>query len=144
LQCLIILKIRFTNSVKLDISRVTSFPELPNTELQPHHLAGGPIQNALDPLLPEWVKLSDNPIVLPESGLNTMQFRDPTTAWRDPAGQRWLLVRNENGQARTVGWECADEPLHTAMNAMWECPDFFPVAATGNKDRLDSMSSLMS
>jgi hypothetical protein len=27
---------------------------------------------------------------------------------------------------------------------MWECPDFFPVAATGNKDRLDSMSSLMS
>nr|CAB3499830.1 unnamed protein product [Digitaria exilis] len=107
-------------------------------------------KNASDPLLREWVKPSYNPIISPEADLNATQFRDPTTAWQGPDGLWRLLVGNEKGQegralvyrsSNRKEWRRAEEPLHSAMTAMWECPDFFPVADAGSEDGLDVTSS---
>ncbi|CAN6282964.1 unnamed protein product [Urochloa humidicola] len=103
-------------------------------------------KNASDPLLREWVKPAYNPIISPDAGLNATQFRDPTTAWQGPDGRWRLLVGNEDGKVGRAlvyrssdlkTWERAAEPLHAAATAMWECPDFYPVAAGGEEDGVD-------
>ncbi|KAL6883744.1 hypothetical protein ACP4OV_011158 [Aristida adscensionis] len=102
-----------------------------------------------DPLLQEWVKPNYNPIISPKHDLNATQFRDPTTVWRGPDKQWRLLVGNEKGQEGRAlvyrssdlrTWQRAEQPLHSAMTAMWECPDFFPVAAAGSQEGLDVSS----
>ncbi|KAL6883394.1 hypothetical protein ACP4OV_010808 [Aristida adscensionis] len=96
-------------------------------------------KNNSDPLLKEWVKPGYNPIITPGPGMNATEFRDPTTAWYAD-GQWRLLVggqRGTHGLAHVYRsrdfrhWARAEEPLHTAATGMWECPDFFPVAASG-------------
>jgi beta-fructofuranosidase len=54
-----------------------------NTNYQVHNVAyRNSARTPQTPLLQEWVKLSYNPIISPEAGLNATQFRDSTTAWR--------------------------------------------------------------
>ncbi|KAJ6339340.1 hypothetical protein OIU77_007327 [Salix suchowensis] len=40
--------------------------------------------NLSDPLLIDWVKYPDNPVIVPPNGIETDEFRDPTTAWMGP------------------------------------------------------------
>ncbi|XP_037466558.1 beta-fructofuranosidase, insoluble isoenzyme 1-like isoform X2 [Triticum dicoccoides] len=98
-------------------------------------------KNKSDPLLREWVKPDYNPIIVPDSGMNVTQFRDPSTAWHID-GQWRILVGGEkgsHGQAYVYRstdfkhWVRAKHPLHSAINGMWECLDFFPVLMQGKK-----------
>lgn len=96
-----------------------------------------------DPLLREWKKIPQNPIMLP-TGINASSFRDPTTAWLG-SDQRWRLLvgskrdKNKVGMAllyrskNFVRWVRAKHPLHSARRTgMWECPDFYPVSLYGS------------
>ncbi|WOL02346.1 beta-fructofuranosidase, insoluble isoenzyme 3 [Canna indica] len=99
--------------------------------------------NLSDPYLREWVKPDYNPVMPPETGLNSSSFRDPTTAWYNPNGHWTLIIGNKRdadnrGMALLyrskdfVKWVRAKHPLHSAKNSgMWECPDFYPVALRG-------------
>lgn len=97
--------------------------------------------NYSDPYLREWVKPDDNPLVVPDEGMNASAFRDPTTAWWGKDGH-WRMVvgskRKHRGMAFLyrsrdfVHWVRAHHPLHSSANTgMWECPDFFPVSLYG-------------
>jgi beta-fructofuranosidase len=108
-------------------------------------------RNRSDPLLREWTKPSHNPIIVPEGGVNGTQFRDPTTAWRAPDGH-WRLVvgslaRGTHGVAYVYRshdfrrWTRVRRPMHSAATGMWECPDFYPVAADGRRAGLDTSVS---
>ncbi|GLJ35154.1 hypothetical protein SUGI_0707610 [Cryptomeria japonica] len=96
-----------------------------------------------DPYLKEWVKIPENPIIVPEDGINGTFFRDPTTGWLGKDG-RWRIVlgnledRHHKGMALLyiskdfVHWTKKMHPLHSSKNTgMWECPDFYPVAPLG-------------
>ncbi|KAH9320241.1 hypothetical protein KI387_022010, partial [Taxus chinensis] len=54
-------------------------------------------KNASDPYLREWVKIPENPIMVPVNGINASSFRDPTTAWRGNDGPMenllWVISR---------------------------------------------------
>ncbi|XP_065003867.1 beta-fructofuranosidase, insoluble isoenzyme 3-like [Musa acuminata AAA Group] len=99
--------------------------------------------NLSDPYLREWTKPDYNPVIPPELGVNASAFRDPTTAWYAP-NKHWTLVvgskRDRRGMAILyrskdfVHWIKAKHPLHSSKDiGMWECPDFFPVAAKGRQ-----------
>eukprot|EP01018_Ginkgo_biloba_P004247 Gb_04559 [translate_table: standard] len=105
-------------------------------------------KNLSDPLLREWVKIPQNPIITPTPGINGSSFRDPTTGWRDGPGGKWRILigskRKHRGMALLyrsrdfIHWEKAKHPLHSSQNTgMWECPDFYPVALNG-KHGLDA------
>lgn len=99
-------------------------------------------KNPLDPLLREWKKIPQNPIMLP-IGINPNSFRDPTTAWLG-SDQRWRVLVGNKRDKNNVGmallfrskdfvrWVKAKHPLHSARHTgMWECPDFYPVSIYG-------------
>ena len=110
-------------------------------------------RNKSDPLLREWVKPSHNPIIVPKSGVNATQFRDPTTAWRHADGDgHWrLLIGSLEGAARGVAyvyrsrdfkrWTRVRRPLHSAATGMWECPDFYPLSTAGRRMGVETSSS---
>ncbi|TVU15057.1 hypothetical protein EJB05_38559, partial [Eragrostis curvula] len=97
-----------------------------------------------DPLLREWVK-SDaaNPVLVPPPGVGFTDFRDPTTAWRVPNDTAWRVAigskdRDHAGLAmvyRTedfVSYDPQPALMHVVPGTgMWECVDFYPVAASG-------------
>ncbi|XP_065849836.1 beta-fructofuranosidase, insoluble isoenzyme CWINV1-like isoform X1 [Euphorbia lathyris] len=94
-------------------------------------------KNLSDPLLIEWVKFSENPVMIPPNGVKRDDFRDPTTAWLGPDG-KWNVIigatMNNRGIAFLyqsidfVNWTKHEDPLYSsAKTGMWECPDFFPV-----------------
>jgi len=98
-------------------------------------------KNLSDPYLREWVKPDYNPVIAPVGGINASQFRDPTTAWLGP-DRHWRLVVGSLRKHRAVAilyrskdfvhWTRAKHPLHSVKkSAMWECPDFYPVAMKG-------------
>ncbi|XP_059067316.1 beta-fructofuranosidase, insoluble isoenzyme 1 isoform X1 [Cryptomeria japonica] len=102
-------------------------------------------KNASDPYLREWIKIPQNPIMvpLPENGINVSSFRDPTTAWLGKDG-RWRLIvgnkedRHHKGRALLytskdfIRWTKKQHPLHSSKKTgMWECPDFYPVSHRG-------------
>uniref|UniRef100_A0A0C9QPW1 TSA: Wollemia nobilis Ref_Wollemi_Transcript_14316_2269 transcribed RNA sequence n=1 Tax=Wollemia nobilis TaxID=56998 RepID=A0A0C9QPW1_9CONI len=106
-------------------------------------------KNPADPLLREWVKIPQNPILVPENGINASSFRDPTTGWLGPDG-RWRIIvgnkedKHHKGRALLyiskdfVRWTKKQHPLDSAkLTGMWECPDFYPVALLG-KEGLDT------
>ncbi|XP_024517828.1 beta-fructofuranosidase, soluble isoenzyme I [Selaginella moellendorffii] len=106
--------------------------------------------NISDPLVRTWKKLERNPIIFPPpSGVRTVDFRDPTTAWIGADGLWRILVgakKNATGAAILytskdfVHWDLVDNPLHeVAGTGMWECPDFYPVSSFGTKGLEDSV-----
>ncbi|GLJ14715.1 hypothetical protein SUGI_0238530 [Cryptomeria japonica] len=100
-------------------------------------------QNSSDPYLRKWMKIPENPIIVPDNGINGSSFRDPTTAWLGKDGRWRILVGNKedqhhNGRALLyiskdfVHWTKKKHPLHSSKKTgMWECPDFYPVAKLG-------------
>ncbi|KAJ4833794.1 hypothetical protein Tsubulata_014713 [Turnera subulata] len=94
-------------------------------------------KNISDPLLEEWIKLPQNPLILPPNGVEPDNFRDPTTAWLGPDGKWNVIVgslSNNQGTAFLyqsedfVKWSEFEAPLYTTdKTGMWECPDFYPV-----------------
>ncbi|KAH9297999.1 hypothetical protein KI387_029681, partial [Taxus chinensis] len=100
-------------------------------------------KNASDPYLKEWVKIPQNPIMVPDNTINGSSFRDPTTAWLGNDGRWRLLVGNKEDRHHKgkllvytskdfIRWTKKQHPLHSAKKlGMWECPDFYPVALSG-------------
>lgn len=95
-------------------------------------------KNLSDPLLEEWIKFSQNPVMTPPNGVAGNNFRDPTTAWQAPDG-KWSVIigswSNNQGMAILyrsedfVTWTKYVDPLYsTERTGMWECPDFYPVS----------------
>ncbi|XP_066348594.1 beta-fructofuranosidase 1-like isoform X2 [Miscanthus floridulus] len=103
-----------------------------------------------DPLLREWVKSDANPVLVPPPGIGATDFRDPTTAWRAPNDTTaWRVAigskdRDHAGLAlvyRTedfVRYDPAPALMHVVPSTgMWECVDFYPVAAGGSAAAAD-------
>ncbi|KAH9301958.1 hypothetical protein KI387_013541 [Taxus chinensis] len=100
-------------------------------------------KNLSDPLLREWTKISENPVMVPQGGINGSSFRDPTTAWLG-SDKLWRVLVGNKKDKNKVGrsllyrskdfkkWVRTKHPLHSATHTgMWECPDFYSVAING-------------
>ncbi|KAK4436374.1 Beta-fructofuranosidase, soluble isoenzyme I [Sesamum alatum] len=94
-----------------------------------------------DPLLLQWVKYPNNPVMVPPSGIGHEDFRDPTTAWRSPDGDKWRITigAKVNKMGISLVYETADffkyELLEGYLNevpgtGIWECIDFYPISLT--------------
>ncbi|KAK4795565.1 hypothetical protein SAY86_027891 [Trapa natans] len=99
--------------------------------------------NLSDPLLLDWVKYSDNPVITPPTGIETDEFRDPTTAWTGPNGTWYVLVGSRLNTTIGVAlvyetldfknYTLLDHPLHTVDGTgMWECIDFYPISTNSS------------
>ncbi|CAA2967645.1 acid beta-fructofuranosidase-like [Olea europaea subsp. europaea] len=95
--------------------------------------------NLSDPLLLDWVKYSGNPVLVPPPGIGAKDFRDPTTAWLSPDGDKWRITIGSkvNTTGISLVYETVDfktyDMLDGYMHAvpgtgMWECVDFYPVS----------------
>ncbi|KAL0382289.1 UNVERIFIED_CONTAM: Beta-fructofuranosidase, soluble isoenzyme I [Sesamum calycinum] len=95
--------------------------------------------NLSDPLLLEWVKYPNNPVIVPPPGIGHEDFRDPTTAWRSPDGDKWRVTIgskvNKIGislvyeTADFFKYELLDGYLHEVPGTgMWECIDLYPIS----------------
>jgi beta-fructofuranosidase len=96
-----------------------------------------------DPMLREWTKYKQNPVLRPPPPVLIRDFRDPTTAWKGPDGLWRLAVGSKIGRAGVAllykskdlyNWEYQGEHhlLHAvAGTGMWECVDFYPVGPLG-------------
>ncbi|KAH7841000.1 hypothetical protein Vadar_024352 [Vaccinium darrowii] len=103
--------------------------------------------NLSDPLLLDWVKYADNPVLVPPPGILPKDFRDPTTAWITRDGKWRVAIGSKiNTTGITLLYETTDftsfELLDGVMHAvpgtgMWECVDFFPVS-TSEENGLDT------
>ncbi|CAJ2638561.1 unnamed protein product [Trifolium pratense] len=99
--------------------------------------------NLSDPLLLDWVKYADNPILEPPPGIGLKDFRDPTTAWIGPDGKWRILIGSKKGKTglslvykttNFTNFELNDNYLHAVPGTgMWECVDFYPVLINGSK-----------
>uniref|UniRef100_A0A453GUQ2 fructan beta-(2,1)-fructosidase n=1 Tax=Aegilops tauschii subsp. strangulata TaxID=200361 RepID=A0A453GUQ2_AEGTS len=109
-------------------------------------------KNLSDPYLREWTKAGNNPVIQPVGpGLNSGQFRDPTTGWIGPDGLWRIAVGAElNGDSAALlykskdflNWTRVDHPLYSSnSSSMWECPDFFAVLP-GNSGGLDLSAAI--
>ncbi|KAB1210851.1 Beta-fructofuranosidase, soluble isoenzyme I [Morella rubra] len=98
--------------------------------------------NLSDPLLLDWVKYPDNPVLVPPTGIAPEDFRDPTTAWLG-ADRKWRITLgskvNKTGIALVytttnfTTYELLDNLLHAVPGTgMWECVDFYPVSMNGS------------
>lgn len=91
-----------------------------------------------DPLLLEWVKYPNNPVLVPPPGIHFKDFRDPTTAWKtSDAKWRITIGSKVNKTGISLVYDTVDfksyELLDVVMHAvpgtgMWECVDFYPVS----------------
>ncbi|CAF2119326.1 unnamed protein product [Brassica napus] len=103
-------------------------------------------KDASDPLLREWIKPKQNPVMDPSEDILHYCFRDPTTAWQGQDGKwRVLIGAKERDTLRGVAllyhstddceqWTRYQEPLLVAQaNEMLECVDFFPVKLMGKE-----------
>ncbi|XP_057774485.1 beta-fructofuranosidase, soluble isoenzyme I-like isoform X2 [Salvia miltiorrhiza] len=97
--------------------------------------------NLSDPLLLHWVKSPSNPVLFPPPGIGSTDFRDPTTAWLSPGGDKWRITIgskvNKTGisivyeTSDFIKYDLLDGFLHqVAGTGMWECIDFYPVSLT--------------
>ncbi|MFS7949786.1 putative beta-fructofuranosidase, Sucrose:sucrose fructosyltransferase [Helianthus anomalus] len=97
--------------------------------------------NSSDPLLVEWVKYKDNPILGPPLGVGRKDFRDPSTLWMGPDGKYRMVMGSKHNN--TIGcaliyhttnfthFELMDQVLHEVPHTgMWECVDLYPVSTT--------------
>lgn len=97
--------------------------------------------NLSDPLLIDWVKSPSNPVLFPPPGIGPKDFRDPTTAWLSPGGDKWRITIgskvNKTGISMVyetsdfIKYDLLDGYLHQVDGTgMWECIDFYPVSLT--------------
>nr|CAA53098.1 beta-fructofuranosidase [Daucus carota] len=96
--------------------------------------------NLSDPLLLDWIKYPDNPVMFPPPGIGSTDFRDPTTAWIGPDGKWRITIGskvNKTGISLMykttdfITYELLDNLLHAVPGTgMWECVDFYPVSVT--------------
>ncbi|KAK2352580.1 beta-fructofuranosidase, cell wall isozyme [Trifolium repens] len=103
-------------------------------------------KNVSDPFLREWVKLPNNPLMVPTIGnkINATSFRDPTTAWIGHHDGLWRVLVGSQQKGNKgitllfkskdfVNWVQAKNPFYSAQKiGMMECPDFFPVLINGS------------
>ncbi|XP_043717365.1 beta-fructofuranosidase, soluble isoenzyme I-like [Telopea speciosissima] len=95
-----------------------------------------------DPLLLNWLKYPGNPVMVPPTGINLTEFRDPTTAWFSPVdGWRIAIGSKINSTGISLVYRTKDfgsydliqGVLHAVPGTgMWECVDFYPVSTTGD------------
>ncbi|KAL8114456.1 hypothetical protein AgCh_021351 [Apium graveolens] len=91
-----------------------------------------------DPLLIEWVKYPDNPVLVPPPGIDFKDFRDPTTAWLTPEGTWRLIIGSKlNRTGISLVYDTIDFKNFTLLDGllhavhgtgMWECVDFYPIS----------------
>ncbi|CAI9092056.1 OLC1v1027204C2 [Oldenlandia corymbosa var. corymbosa] len=104
--------------------------------------------NLSDPLLLDWIKYPGNPVMVPPPGIGLTDFRDPTTAWLSPDGEKWLVTLgskiNKTGIALVYetedfkSFQLLDGIMHGVPGTgMWECVDFYPVS-TVEENGLDT------
>lgn len=97
--------------------------------------------NLSDPLLLDWVKDSNNPVLVPPPGIGPKDFRDPTTAWLSPDGDKWRITIGSKVNTTGISivyetedfikYDLLDGYLHAVPGTgMWECIDFYPVSVT--------------
>ncbi|CAM8980312.1 unnamed protein product [Rhodiola kirilowii] len=106
--------------------------------------------NASDPLLLEWVKYANNPVLVPPPGIGLKDFRDPTTAWLTPEGKWRITIGSKlNKTGITLLYDTVDFKnyeqiegyMHTVPGTgMWECVDFYPVSKT-SENGLDTSTN---
>uniref|UniRef100_J3L8T3 beta-fructofuranosidase n=1 Tax=Oryza brachyantha TaxID=4533 RepID=J3L8T3_ORYBR len=106
-----------------------------------------------DPLLTNWTKYHANPVLYPPPTIGDRDFRDPTTAWRDPSDGAWRIVIGSKDEHHAgiavvyrttdfVHYELLPGLLHRVeATGMWECIDFYPVAGGEGVDMTDAMYS---
>ncbi|KAI3874470.1 hypothetical protein MKX03_004800 [Papaver bracteatum] len=99
-----------------------------------------------DPLLVEWKKLDQNPVLSTPDGIEPDKFRDPSTGWLGEDGYWRVIIGSEKSRLGMallfkskdfLTWTQSENAFHSAStastknNGMWECVDFFPVALKG-------------
>nr|WDV74297.1 acylsucrose fructofuranosidase 1 [Solanum nigrum] len=95
--------------------------------------------NLSDPYLRVWVKPDNNPLIVPDTSINKIQFRDPSTAWMGEDGHWRIVIGSVSKQKGStilyrsknfINWIKAKHPLYSSTidTGSFECPDFFPVA----------------
>ena len=94
--------------------------------------------NLSDPLLINWVKYPNNPVLVPPPGIKINDFRDPTTAWLTSQGNWRISIGskvNKTGIALIYdtqdfkNFKLVEGVLHAVPDTgMWECVDFYPVS----------------
>ncbi|KQJ92819.1 sucrose:sucrose 1-fructosyltransferase [Brachypodium distachyon] len=106
-----------------------------------------------DPLLIEWTKDERNPVMYPPTEIGERDFRDPTTAWRDPEDDTWRIVigskdAHHAGIAMTyktidfVNYDLVPGLLHRVpATGMWECIDLYPVSGKHGIDMTAAMAA---
>ncbi|KAJ9183590.1 hypothetical protein P3X46_007422 [Hevea brasiliensis] len=87
-------------------------------------------KNLSDPLLKEWIKFSQNPVITPPIGIEGDHFRDPTTAWLGADGKWNVIIGssiNDQGMAILyqsddfVNWSRYQDPLYSKeKTGMWD------------------------
>ncbi|XP_058721940.1 beta-fructofuranosidase, soluble isoenzyme I-like isoform X2 [Vicia villosa] len=108
--------------------------------------------NLSDPLLLDWVKYADNPVIEPPPGIRLKNFRDPTTAWIGPDNKWRVLIGSKKEKTglslvyKTTNFtyfELNENYLHTVPGTgMWECVDFYPILINGSNGLDTSVDGL--
>ncbi|VAH06253.1 unnamed protein product [Triticum turgidum subsp. durum] len=110
-------------------------------------------RNYSDPFLREWVKSQLNPVIVPGAGVNSTEFRDPSTAWRGADGLWRVLLATKDHRRHLVllyrstdftHWSAARRPFHEGHTGMVECADFFPLSSAGSVKHVLKISVLES
>ncbi|GLT47196.1 hypothetical protein SLA2020_209080 [Shorea laevis] len=106
--------------------------------------------DASDPLLINWVKYANNPVLVPPPGINDKDFRDPTTAWLTSEGKWRIIIGSKIGrEGIALVYDTNDFKtyeiegiLHAVPGTgMWECVDLFSVA-TEESNGLDTSANV--
>ncbi|VAI52857.1 unnamed protein product [Triticum turgidum subsp. durum] len=107
-----------------------------------------------DPLLINWTKYENNPVMYPPPGVGEKDFRDPTTAWFDGSDDTWRLVIGSKddrhaGMVMTyktkdfIDYELVPGLLHRVPGTgMWECIDLYPVEGVRGIDMTDAVAAV--
>nr|GLL21063.1 soluble acid invertase FRUCT2 [Ipomoea trifida] len=110
--------------------------------------------NLSDPLLVDWVKYPNNPVIFPPPGIGVKDFRDPTTAWTAGSqnGQWLVTIGSKVGKTgislvyettNFTTFKLLDGVLHAVPGTgMWECVDLYPVSTTGENGLDTSVKGL--
>ncbi|VAI52875.1 unnamed protein product [Triticum turgidum subsp. durum] len=106
-----------------------------------------------DPLLINWTKYENNPVMYPPPGVGEKDFRDPTTAWFDGSDDTWRLVIGSKddhhaGMVMTyktkdfIDYELVPGLLHRVPGTgMWECIDLYPVGGLRGIDMTEAVAA---